>query len=93
MDAGRAWPLQALTPDTRLLLLNSPNNPTGWTIEAEDIAPILRHCRRHGIWILCDDVYERLLYDPAQASAPSFLRHCAPMTASSRSTVSPRPGP
>ena len=78
MDAGRAGLLQALTPDTRLLLLNSPNNPTGWTIEAEDIAPILRHCRRHGIWILCDDVYERLLYDPAQASAPSFLRHCAP---------------
>lgn len=70
--------LQALTPDTRLLLLNSPNNPTGWTIEADDIAPILRHCRRHGIWILCDDVYERLLYDPALASAPSFLRHCAP---------------
>ena len=70
--------LQALRPGTRLLLLNSPNNPTGWTIEAEDIAPILRHCRRHGIWILCDDVYERLLYDPALASAPSFLRHCAP---------------
>ena len=72
MDAGRARAAAALTPDTRLLLLT---NPTGWTIEAEDIAPILRHCRRHGIWILCDDV-ERLLYDP-RGVAPSF-RHCAP---------------
>ena len=93
MDAGRAGLLQALRPGTRLLLLNSPNNPTGWTIEAEDIAPILRHCRRHGIWILCDDVYERLLYDPRWRQRRPSSGTARPMTASSRSTVSPRPGP
>ncbi|MBC2659566.1 pyridoxal phosphate-dependent aminotransferase [Pseudomonas sp. MSSRFD41] len=67
--------LQTLSSDTRMLLLNSPNNPTGWTIREDEIASILHHCRQHGIWILCDDVYERLLYDLSNTSAPSFLRH------------------
>jgi aspartate aminotransferase len=65
--------IAALTPDTRLLILNSPNNPTGWTIDDEARSHILEHCRRHGIWILSDDVYERLIHDPARRSAPSFL--------------------
>jgi aspartate aminotransferase len=65
--------LHALTPETRMLVLNSPNNPTGWTIERDDQIAILEHCRRHGIWILADDVYERLVYTPGVRSAPSFL--------------------
>lgn len=65
--------LAALTPGTRMLIVNSPNNPTGWTIEPGGIEAILAHCRRHGIWVLADDVYERLVHDPALASAPSFL--------------------
>ncbi|MEP6996100.1 MAG: pyridoxal phosphate-dependent aminotransferase [Betaproteobacteria bacterium] len=67
--------LDALTPGTRAVLINSPNNPTGWTLERADQAAILEHCRRHGIWIIADDVYERLYYDaPAgRACAPSFL--------------------
>ncbi|MBV2143026.1 pyridoxal phosphate-dependent aminotransferase [Falsochrobactrum sp. TDYN1] len=65
----------ALTPDTRALFINSPNNPTGWTIDEESIVAILAHCRKHGIWVFCDDVYERLVYDPAQRSAPSFQRY------------------
>jgi len=75
--AGR-WTLDldrliaALTPATRVLLVNSPNNPTGWTITREAQAALLAHCRRHGIWIIGDDVYERLVYD-GTACAPSFL--------------------
>ncbi len=65
--------LQALTPDTRLLVLNSPNNPTGWTIHRAEQRAILEHCRRHGIWILADDVYERLIFSDGMRSAPSFL--------------------
>lgn len=64
--------LAALTPDTRALFLNSPNNPTGWMLAAEDRQAILDHCRRLGIWIMADDVYERLSFSGA-ASAPSFL--------------------
>ncbi len=65
--------IDALTPNTKLLIINSPNNPTGWTINEDAVDAILWHCRRHGIWVLCDDVYERLVYDIAQTSAPSFL--------------------
>ena len=66
--------LAALTPDTRMVIINSPNNPTGWTIEDGERDAVLAHCRRHGIWVLADDVYERLVHDPARRSAPSFLR-------------------
>ncbi len=68
--------LDALTPGTRALLLNSPNNPTGWTITREQQAIVLAHCRKHGIWLMADDVYERLVYDQPTGQpgcAPSFL--------------------
>ena len=64
--------LDALEPTTRVLMINSPNNPTGWTLTREEQATILARCRQHGTWIVADDVYERLYYGNA-ASAPSFL--------------------
>ncbi|MFC3070884.1 pyridoxal phosphate-dependent aminotransferase [Phenylobacterium soli] len=64
--------MAALTPDTRALFLNSPNNPTGWTLPAEDRAAILERCRAYGIWLVADDVYERLVFDGG-GCAPSFL--------------------
>ena len=64
--------MDALTPDTKVLFLNSPNNPTGWTLPAEDRAPILARCREYGIWLITDDPYERLIFGPGN-SAPSFL--------------------
>ncbi|HJV83243.1 pyridoxal phosphate-dependent aminotransferase [Noviherbaspirillum sp.] len=78
---GQTWELDvqqlldALTPGTKALFLNSPNNPTGWVITAEQQEIVLAHCRKHGIWILADDVYERLVYDNPnpKACAPSFL--------------------
>jgi len=63
--------LAALTPGTRAVYINSPNNPTGWTLERVDQCTILEHCRHLGIWIVADDAYERLYY-PGGA-APSFL--------------------
>jgi aspartate/methionine/tyrosine aminotransferase len=65
--------LQALTPGTKALYLNSPNNPTGWTVSREEQRAILEHCRRHGIWIFADDAYERLYFGEG-GIAPSFLR-------------------
>ena len=64
--------LDALTPGTRVVYINSPNNPTGWTITREDQQAILAHCRRHGIWIVADDAYERMYYGEGGV-APSFL--------------------
>jgi aspartate aminotransferase len=65
--------LAAITPETRMLILNSPGNPTGWTISREDQRAIFDHCRKLGVWILADDVYERLVYLNGVESAPSFL--------------------
>ncbi len=74
--------LATLTPNTRMLMLNSPNNPTGWTIDRASQKVILEHCRRHGIWILADDAYERLYFGdgPGEGAptAPSFLDIATP---------------
>lgn len=68
--------LAAVTPATRLLFLNSPGNPTGWTLSAAEQRVILDHCRCTGTWILADDVYERLYF--AGDAAPSFLQVADP---------------
>ena len=68
--------LAALTPDTRMVLLNAPANPTGWMLTRPEQEVLLQHCRRHGIWILADDVYERVVFD--QPAAPSFLELAEP---------------
>jgi aspartate/methionine/tyrosine aminotransferase len=75
MDALR----QAVTPRTKVLILNAPNNPTGWTLSRDEQQAILAHCRATGTWILADEVYERLYYEPtANGCAPSFLDLAAP---------------
>ncbi len=65
--------LDALTPGTRALMINSPNNPTGWTIDRAAQRAVLEHCERLGIWIVADDVYERLYFADDATCAPSFL--------------------
>jgi aspartate/methionine/tyrosine aminotransferase len=66
--------LDAVTSQTRLLIINAPNNPTGWTLTRAEQEVILAHCRRTGTWILADEVYERLYYDATpNGCAPSFL--------------------
>jgi len=77
---GGAWNLDlqallgAVTPATKLLIVNAPNNPTGWTLSRPEQQAILEHCRKTGTWILADEVYERLYYEPtANRCAPSFL--------------------
>ena len=70
--------LSALTHDTRLLLVNSPNNPTGWTLSRDEQQAILERCRRHGTWLVTDDVYERLYFRDDARAAPSFLELASP---------------
>ncbi len=76
--------LRCLSPKTKALYINSPNNPTGWTVTREEQRVILEHCRRHGIWIFADDAYERLYYEVEKDAAggvgvaPSFLDICDP---------------
>ena len=66
--------LAAITPATKLLIINAPNNPTGWTLTRAEQQAILDRCRRTGTWILADEVYERLYFEPTpRGAAPSFL--------------------
>ena len=61
----------AITPRTRGMLINSPANPTGWTATREEQEALLALSRKHGIWIVADEIYGRFVYD-GSARAPSF---------------------
>lgn len=69
--------LAKVTTQTRVLLVNAPNNPTGWTLTRAEQQALLDHCRRTGTWILADEVYERLYYEGGPC-APSFLDLATP---------------
>jgi aspartate/methionine/tyrosine aminotransferase len=61
----------AVGPATKAIFLNSPCNPTGWTATRDELAAILALARRHGLWIVADEVYGRFVFD-GSARAPSF---------------------
>lgn len=69
--------LESRLRGARAFVLNSPNNPTGWTASHAELAAILDLCRRHGVWLIADEVYSRLTYDGSDA-APSLLDHAEP---------------
>jgi len=80
-DTGGEWRLdvgalcRAVTHRTRVLLVNSPNNPTGWTLARDEQRVLLEHCRSTGTWIVADEVYERVYFGDGGrtvAAAPSF---------------------
>ena len=67
----------AVTPRTRLLIYTSPSNPLGWVATIEEQQGLLDFARHHGLWLLADEVYERLWYTDSQplgAPAPSILK-------------------
>ena len=74
LDLGQ---LAAKLPGARAFVLNSPNNPTGWTATRAELAAILGLCREHGVWLISDEVYTRLVYD-GSAAAPSVLDVAGP---------------
>jgi aspartate aminotransferase len=73
----------AVTPGTRMLLYTSPSNPLGWVATENEQARLLDFTRRHGIWLMADEVYERLYYPdlppkaklPERLTAPSILKY------------------
>jgi aspartate/methionine/tyrosine aminotransferase len=66
----------ALTPRTRLLVYTSPSNPLGWVATEDEQEELLEFARRYNLWLLADEVYERLYYRGTQIGvpAPSILR-------------------
>jgi aspartate aminotransferase len=68
--------LEAITPRTRGLIINSPGNPTGALIGEADMEAIAREAARRGIWILLDLCYDKLIYDPVPHNLIGILaRH------------------
>lgn len=53
----------AITPRTRLLIVNSPHNPTGAVFAAADLAALEGIIERHGIFLIADEVYEHIVFD------------------------------
>lgn len=69
LDLDRLF--DAVTDKTKVILLVSPSNPTGWIASEDEMRAILEFARARGIWILADEVYGRLVYEGPRA--PSFL--------------------
>ncbi|MFN8008703.1 MAG: pyridoxal phosphate-dependent aminotransferase [Terriglobia bacterium] len=65
---------KALNARTRLLVYTSPSNPLGWVASEPEQSQLLAFCREHQLWLLADEVYERLYY--RSTVAPSILRRC-----------------
>ena len=81
-SVGDRWSLDVarliddIGDDARLVYLNSPNNPTGWTMSTEDLDAVREHGRRHRVWIVADDVYSRLHH--GHVHAPGALMRAEP---------------
>ncbi len=63
----------SVRPDTRLLALASPGNPTGWTATVDDWRRLVGFCERHNLWLLADSVYERIVFEGRTAPSPLSL--------------------
>ena len=71
---------RAMTPQCRVVLLNTPHNPTGAVLTADEIAAIGEVCRRHDLWIVCDEVYEQLVFDGTTFASPFDMPELAERT-------------
>jgi aspartate aminotransferase len=84
-DGGWKLDLQklfaAVDERTRAIFVNSPSNPTGWTLSSDEQRALLEFARKRGIWIMADEVYARLTYNKrpdGRLVAPSFLEQAGP---------------
>lgn len=57
---------EKITSRTKLLILNSPNNPTGAVYEPEELKRIAQLLTKYNIYCICDEIYEKLIYDNAK---------------------------
>lgn len=53
----------AITPKTKMFMLNSPSNPTGMVYTREELEALAAVCEKHGLYVLADDIYYQLVYD------------------------------
>jgi aspartate aminotransferase len=72
LEEGRALDMDALernvTPRTRLVIFNSPANPSGAMVPAADLRRLAAICERHDLWVMADEIYRRIAYEPEPGS-------------------------
>jgi arginine:pyruvate transaminase len=71
---------RAITPEARVLLLNTPHNPTGAVLTQVELAAIGEVCRKHDLWIISDEVYEQLIFDGTTFASPFDMPELADRT-------------
>jgi aspartate aminotransferase len=67
---------KALSPRTRLVLLCNPNNPTGTVYRPDELEAVAAFCRRHGLFLVADEVYREFVYDGRTATSVLSLPGC-----------------
>jgi aspartate/methionine/tyrosine aminotransferase len=77
----------AIDAHTRMLIVNSPSNPTGWVISEEEQRAVVDLAERHDLVVLADEVYERLVYDPPKDGSPQESPGPRPVAAPSFARV------
>jgi aspartate aminotransferase len=55
---------KAITPQTKMVIVNSPSNPTGGVVDGEEFERILAVCKKHGVWLMTDECYSHFVYEP-----------------------------
>ena len=65
--------INAITPKTKAIIINSPCNPTGGIVDEATLAPIVDAAAKKGIWIIVDLCYEQLLYEKVPHNLPKVL--------------------
>ena len=66
----------AITDKTRLIIINSPQNPTGSVLTSEETKRIYEIAKKHDVYIYSDEIYARMNYDPIGFNSPSIYDHC-----------------
>ncbi|MBN9491159.1 MAG: pyridoxal phosphate-dependent aminotransferase [Alphaproteobacteria bacterium] len=86
-SAGGGWKLDlqklfdSVDERTRAIFVNSPGNPTGWSMTADEQCAVLDFAKKRGLWVMADEVYARLTYQrrsDGRRVAPSFLEQAGP---------------
>ena len=72
---------KAITSKTRLIILNTPSNPTGSVMTADEIMQVAIICKKHDIYLLSDEIYGRLIFNnEKEFVSPSFIDKCKERT-------------
>lgn len=71
---------KAITPKTKMMIINSPNNPTGSVMTKSELDEISRSARENGIYLYLDEIYRELIYTDTQMYSPSILDGCREYT-------------